>query len=292
MQAAGIASIVQMTIDLNCVPGDKDFMEWMSALDPVLLSQYPALSQKSQSKLKSLFTLYQENNAAVEEVTQNINRCEQEFNALDLKICGHLEQLGVNDDDFFSYETEKMLQESARMLLESHIGDGTDIGSTVTLAKQFLIASSLSRKRLCLAQDINVIQGKNNKLRATLKFLKREAKLSSEEVADLHSKLGDELIELDFSQKKANKFGETFSATRAELDLSRKSSAISDESILNLYKKSESLSDEIFQLEKKLQQFDELPANIPEAVKVIQTTKEHLASVMSQLKVKLTAGYA
>lgn len=267
-------------------------MEWMAALDPVLLSQYPAVSKKSQSKLKSLFTLNQENNAAVEEVTQNINRCEQEFDALDLKICGHLEQLGVNDDDFFSCETTNMLQESARMLLESHVGDGTDIGSTVTLAKHFLTASNLSRKRICLAQDIHVIQSKNNKLRAILKFLKREAKISSEEVADLHSKLEDELTQLDLSKREANKLGDTASANRSEFDQSRMSPAISDESVLNMFKKSQSLSDVILQLEKKLQQFDELPANIPEAVKVIQTTKEHLALVTNQLKEKLTKGYA
>lgn len=277
--------LVKRRKNVNMANRDSDFMEWLSATNPLLMRRYPTYSRETQLRLKTLHLFSLQADGSVNEVLKTINKCEQEYESLAEKTFQHLQLLGLDEDDDFSCDTLRLLQEAAAIICQGTVGDGSDAGAASALASDFLHQASIVKQKLSLTKEIKATRKRNERLRESLQFLETECKMASDEVSSLQSLLEATTIDLSVSQAKQTKLSKTV------LDDHGVSPAISDQTILDTYNNYNSLQDEIRCLEEKFKQYGELPPSIAQASDVVQRTKEHLESVSDNLKEKLKAAF-
>ncbi|XP_026271784.1 uncharacterized protein LOC113201976 [Frankliniella occidentalis] len=269
--------------------GDREFMVWMSSFSPNLLSRYPTLTKEAQSKLRSLYTINQQADNAVEEVLRGLNRCEQDYEALAEKTVSQLQLLGLSEDEEFSCETQNVLREVGAIISKGHVGDGTGAGSAATLAVDFLAHASAARQKLNLLKDIKLMRKRNERLKDNLLYFEKEYKMAADEVSNLQNYLESSAVELNVSHSNLSNLSKTNSSSRIEFENQAVPSTISTQAILDSHYAYEGLIKDIQNLEKKFEQYGELPPSITEAVKIVERTKEQLESTSATLKMKLTS---
>ncbi|KAK3927319.1 DNA repair protein RAD50 [Frankliniella fusca] len=268
---------------------DREFMEWMSSLNPTLLSRYPTLTKQSQHKLRTLHALNQQANNAVDEVLKGINRCEEDYKALAEKNFTHLQLLGLSEDEDFSCETQSILQDVGAILSKGHVGDGTCVGSAATLAVDFLAHTEAARQKLNLIKDIKITQRKNERLKENLLYFEKEYKLATDEITNFQDTLESSAVELNFSLQNLSNLSKTNSSSRIELENHGVPTTISTHAILDLYNAYRAVMNDIQDLEKKFEHYDDLPPSITETVKIVEKTRELLESTSNTLRKKLAS---
>lgn len=267
-------------------------MNWMSSFNGSLLSKFPLLSSESQFKLKDLYSLNLQANSSVEEVIKGFNRCGSEYEGLSIKVDNCLQVLGVDDKEDFSSETHKAMQDIGAIITSGNIGDGTDIAAVSCLATGVLVKATQARQKSSLVKDIKTIHRKNTRLRETFTYYEKEVKMANEEVFHLQSVLDTAVDDVRAVQVEFSKLTENITATRHELEKLGVTSTISSQTILDMYQLFMNLDSDIKLLQGKLKKYGELPPSIAESSKIVANTKIHLASVVTDLKSKLTAVYS